>query len=169
MKADQLIREELLALLKGGNAHMEFDEAVDRFPIEEINRKAPHIPYTAWHFLEHMRIAQWDIVEFIRNPKHISPDYPEGYRPRPDKRADAAQWKRTVQAFRADRKALEDIIADEGIDLFAPLPHAKSYTVFREVLLAADHNAYHIGEFALLRQVLQAWPADNQYLTGTAA
>ena len=116
-----------------------------------------------------MRIAQWDILEFIRNPKHISPDYPEGYRPRPGKHADAAQWKRTVQGFREDRKALEAIVADESIDLFAPLPHAKSYTIFREVLVAADHNAYHIGEFALLRQVLQAWPADNQYLTGTAA
>ncbi len=169
MKNDQVIRKELLALLRGGNAHMEFTEAVDRFPMQDINRKVAHIPYTAWHFLEHMRIAQWDILEFIRNPKHVSPDYPEGYRPRPDKHADEAQWKRTVQALRHDRKALEELVADESVDLLAPLPHAQSYTVLREVLTAADHNAYHIGEFALFRQALQAWPADNQYLTGTAA
>lgn len=169
MKPDQLIRKELLALLRGGHAHMEFDEAVDRFPMDHINRKAPHIPYSAWHFLEHMRIAQWDILEFIRNPKHVSPDYPEGYRPRQDKHADEAQWTRTVQAFRNDLKDLEAIVEDRSQDLFAPLPHAKSYTIFREILTAADHNAYHIGEFALLRQALQAWPADNQYLTGAAA
>jgi hypothetical protein len=169
MKPDQLVRKELLAFLRGGNAHMEFDEAVDRFPLAEINRKVPHIPYAAWHFLEHMRIAQWDILEFIRNPKHISPDYPGGYRPRPEKRADEAQWKRTVQGFREDRKALEAIVADTAVDLFAPLAHAPGYTVFREILLAADHNAYHIGEFALLRQALGAWPVDNQYLTGNAA
>lgn len=169
MKSEAMIRSELLALLSGGNAHMEFDEAVDRFPMDEINRKAPHVPYTPWHFLEHMRIAQWDILEFIRNPDHVSPEYPEGYRPRPGERADPAKWKKTVNGFRADLAALEDIVLDEKIDLFGPLPHARNYTIFREILLAADHNAYHVGEFALLRQVLGVWPADNQYLTGKAA
>ncbi len=169
MKADAVIRKELLALLSGGNAHMEFDEALDRFPIREINTKAPNVPYTPWHFLEHVRIAQWDILEFIRNPDHVSPDYPEGYRPSPDKEADAAQWKKTIKGFRADLKALENIVKDEKTDFFAPIPHAKDYTIFREILLAADHNAYHIGEFAMLRQVLDIWPADNKYLTGTAA
>jgi hypothetical protein len=169
MKPDTVIRQELLALLSGGNAHMEFNEAIDRFPMKDINKKAPGVPYSPWHFLEHMRIAQWDILEFIRSPKHISPDYPEGYRPRADEHADAAQWKKTVKGIREDLKALEDIVRDEKTDLFGPIPHAKGYTVFREVLLAADHNAYHIGEFAMLRQVMDLWPADNKYLTGTAA
>lgn len=169
MKPDAVVRRELLALLEGGNAHMEFNEAIDRFPIGKINARAPHVPYTPWHFLEHMRIAQWDILEFIRNPKHVSPDYPEGYRPRPDQRADAAQWEKTVNGFRADLRALEQIVKDDKTDFFAPIPHAKNYTIFREILVAADHNAYHIGEFALLRQVLDIWPADNRYLTGTAA
>ncbi len=92
----------------------------------------------------------------------------QGYRPRPDQRADERQWKKTVSAFRADLKALERIVEDPGTDLFGPIPHAKNYTVFREILVAADHNAYHIGEFALLRQVMDIWPAENQYLTGTA-
>lgn len=148
---------------------MEFNEAIDRFPLEQINKKAPHVPYSPWHFVEHMRIAQWDILEFIRNPKHISPDYPEGYRPRPNRVADKARWDRTVKAFQEDLSALEEIVRDGKTDLFAPIPHAKNYTIFREILVVADHNAYHIGEFALLRQVLDLWPGDNRYLTGAAA
>jgi hypothetical protein len=167
MKADRIIREELLALLRGGNAHMSFNEVIDRFPMVSINRKADHVPYSPWHFLEHMRIAQWDILEFIRNPMHVSPDYPEGYRPHPGQRADEAQWRKTIRSFRADLKALEKMVTDDTTDLFGPIPHAKDYTLFREILLAADHNAYHIGEFAILRQVTELWPAGNQYLTGT--
>lgn len=167
MKADTVLRKELLALLRGGNAHMTFDEVINEFPMENINRKAPHVPYSAWHFLEHMRITQWDILEFIRDPKHISPDYPEGYRPRPNQRADEAQWEKTVRSFRADLKALEDIVKDKKTDLFGPIPHAKDYTIFREILLASDHNAYHMGELAILRQVMDLWPAENKYLTGT--
>lgn len=147
---------------------MEFQEAIDRFPEEAINRKAAHVPYSPWHFLEHMRIAQWDILEFIRNPDHISPPYPEGYRPRPDAKADIARWEKTIRSFRSDLKSLETIAEDPGIDLFSPIPHAGQYTIFREILLAADHNAYHIGEFAILRQVMGIWPEDNEYLTGTA-
>ncbi len=169
MNRETVIRHELIALLTGGNAHMEFQEAIDRFPMELINKRAVHVPYSPWHFLEHMRIAQWDILEFIRNPVHVSPEYPEGYRPRPDRKADAAVWKNTVNGFRADLKSLEDMVRDEKTDLFGPIPHARTYTIFREILTVADHNAYHIGEFALLRQVLRAWPEDNQYLTGTAA
>ena len=169
MKKDAIMRSELLALLRGGNSHMEFNEAIDRFPLEHMNKKARHVPYSPWHFLEHMRITQWDILEFIRNPKHLSPDYPEGYRPRAEKQADDAQWHRTVKAFRDDLRALEEIVQDEKTDLLAPIPHAANYTIFREILVAADHNAYHIGEFAMLRQVLQLWPEDNLYLTGTAA
>ncbi len=165
--SDKVLRKELLALLQGGNAHMSFDEVIEDFPMEHINSKARHVPYSAWHFMEHMRIAQWDILEFIRNPKHISPDYPAGYRPHPAKKADEAQWNRTVEGFLSDRKALEDMVRDEQLDLFAPVPHAGQYTIFREIVLACDHNAYHIAEIALLRQVLDLWPAGNQYLTGT--
>jgi hypothetical protein len=169
MKAEQVMRRELLALLRGGNAHMEFQEAIDRFPTEAINKKAVHVPYTPWHFLEHMRITQWDILEFVRNPDHVSPPYPEGYRPAPNEKADRSQWEKTIRSFRADLKSLEKLVEDPNTDLLGPIPHAREYTIFREILTAADHNAYHIGEFAIIRQVMGIWPADNQYLTGTAA
>jgi len=166
MDEDKLIRGQLHDLLDGGNSHMGFAGVIADFPLQFINSKAPGVPYSPWHFLEHMRIAQWDILEFIRNPDHVSPDYPEGYRPRADERADAAKWHKTVRDFRADLKALQDMVADPATDLYGPIPHARNYTVFREILVVADHNSYHIGELAMLRQVMDLWPENNRYLTG---
>jgi hypothetical protein len=151
------VREQLLALLRGGNAHMPFDEAIAKFPLAHINDYPPHVPYTPWHLLEHLRIAQWDILEFIRNPAHISPPWPEGHWPPRDARADADMWARTIAAFQADLHALQELVADPATDLYAPLPHAQDYTILREILVVADHNAYHVGEFAILRQVMETW------------
>lgn len=166
MPADDVVRKQLLELLEGGNAHMTFDEVIADFPLEHINSKVPQTPYSFWHFVEHIRIAQWDILEFIRKPEHVSPKYPEGYRPRPEEETDTAGWRTSIEGVRTDLEALKDIVRDKEIDLFAPIPHAPNYTIFREIVLAADHNAYHIGELAIMRQVLDIWPADNQYLTG---
>lgn len=166
MKADRVVREELVALLEGGNAHMSFDEVIADLPVDRINAKAPHTPYSFWHFVEHIRIAQWDILEFIRNPDHVSPKYPEGYRPRPDEKTDAGGWQSSVDGVRADMEALKAMVRDPKIDLFGPIPHAPGYTIFREIVLAADHNAYHIGELAILRQVTELWPDGRKYLTG---
>lgn len=166
MEAEKIVRKQLVALLRGGSAHMDFEEVVSRFPLDSINKRAPNTPYSIWHILEHMRITQWDILEFIRNPNHVSPHYPEGYRPRPDDAADEARWRKTISAFRADLEALQNLVSDPGTDLFAPISHAPNYTVFREAILAADHNAYHLGELAILRQVMDLWPEDDQYLTG---
>jgi hypothetical protein len=160
MSIDKVIREQLLALLRGGNAHLGFDDAVANFPPEHINTKPPNVPYTPWHLLEHIRIAQWDILEFVRNPAHVSPSWPEGYWPAPDERADQGRWQQTINEFRADLKAIEDLVTDPNTDFFSPIPHAPGYTIFREILLVADHNAYHIGEFAILRQVMDTW--DNR-------
>lgn len=154
MGPDNVVREQLLFLLRGGNAHMTFDQAVADFPMDHINSQPPNVSYTSWHLLEHIRIAQWDILEFIRNPDHISPQWPEGYWPPPDEQADEIKWEKTISDFRADLRALQDMAEDPNTDLYAPLPHAKGYTVLREILLVADHNAYHIGEFAVLRQVM---------------
>ena len=167
MTADKVVRKELLALLEGGNAHMGFEDVIADFPLEHINSKGPHTPYSFWHFVEHMRIAQWDILEFIRNPNHVSPSYPEGYRPGPDERTDEMGWRKSVDSFLADLDALKDMVRDEKMDLFGRIPHARGYTVFREIVLAADHNAYHTGELAIMRQVMDLWPAGNKYLTGT--
>lgn len=157
MNTDQIVRDQLLALLRGGHAHMTFDEAVAKFPLEAINRKPANVPYTPWHLLEHLRLAQWDILEFIRNPAHVSPDWPAGYWPPPEAQADADRWQRTIAAFRADLKALEGLVTNPETDLFAPLPQGLPYTIFREIMVVANHNSYHIGEFAILRQVMQTW------------
>jgi hypothetical protein len=157
MSIDSVVREHLLDLLHGGHAHMSFDAAVAEFPSTQINARPPHVPYTPWHLLEHLRIAQWDILEFIRNPAHVSPPWPEGYWPARETHADAQAWARTIAAFQADLRALQELIADPATDLAAPLSHAPEYTILREIMVVADHNAYHIGEFAILRQVMESW------------
>jgi hypothetical protein len=168
MKREDTMRKELLALLDGGNAHFTFEEVLADLPLDYINAKPPDTPYSLWHFVEHLRIAQWDILEFIRNPAHRSPEYPAGYRPRPEEVPDVAGWKDSCDRFLADLEALKDLVRDEGVDLLAPLPHAAGYNIFREILLAADHNAYHIGEIAIIRQVMGLWPPQNRYLTWSA-
>ena len=154
---DKVLREQLLALLRGGNAHMGFDNAVANFPVEHINTRPPNVEYTPWHLVEHLRIAQWDILEFIRNPNHVSPKFPEGYWPPPDAHVIEARWYKSLTDFRADLQALQEIVQDAGTNFFAPIPHAPNYTIFREILVVADHNAYHIGELAVLRQVMGLW------------
>jgi hypothetical protein len=158
MDSNEVLRQQLLALLRGGNAHMDVEQAVADFPLEAINTRPPNVPYTPWHLLEHIRIAQWDILEFVRNPHHISPQWPEGYWPHPEAQADETKWKATIAAIQADLRAVQHMAEDSKTDLTAPLPHAQDYTVLRELLLVADHNAYHVGEFAILRQVMGTWP-----------
>ncbi|GCF08421.1 DinB family protein [Dictyobacter arantiisoli] len=154
---DQVVREELKALVRGGNAHMSFDDAIAQFPLEYANTRPPHVPYTPWHLLEHLRIAQWDILEFIRNPQHVSPPWPDGYWPARAAQADQVAWNKTVEGFRADLQALIELTSDQTLDLYTPLPHGDGQTIVRELQLVADHNAYHIGEFAILRQIMGTW------------
>lgn len=163
---ENILRREVVALLESENAHMGFDEVVKDFPLDRINSKTAATPYSAWHFIEHMRIAQRDILDFIRDPDHRSPNYPDGYRPRTDAVADEKTWRQTIEGFKKDLSSLVKLAKDPKTDLFGPIPHAPKYTIFRELLVVADHNAYHLGELALLRQELNAWPPDNPYLTG---
>jgi hypothetical protein len=155
---DQVLREQLLALLEGGQAHMSFDDAVEGFPMKEINHKAPNASYTVWHALEHMRITQWDILRFVVDPDHVSPDFPSGYWPKEDQEATASQWKKTVAAIRGDLEAVKELVKDPETDFCKPIPHAPDYTVLREVLLVADHNAWHTSELVTLRRVLNLKP-----------
>jgi hypothetical protein len=160
MESDKVVREQLLSLLRGGNAHMNFDQAVVDFPIQNINIKPPNVLYTPWYLLEHLRIAQSDILEFIRDPNHVSPAWPEGYWPPENEEADQAKWEKTISDFQADMQTLLDMVVDQQVDLYAPILHAPDYTILREILLVADHNAYHIGEFAILRQVMDNWQSN---------
>jgi len=157
MSSDQVVREQLLAMLRGGQAFTPFDQVVANFPTTRINEFPLHVSYTPWHLLEHLRIAQWDILEFVRNPAHVSPPWPEGYWPAHDAMADATRWAQTIATFQADLVAVQALVADPATDLYASLPHAPDYTILREILVVAEHNAYHIGEFAILRQVMGTW------------
>jgi hypothetical protein len=159
MDTAKALREHLLYLLRGGGAHLDFDAAIAGLPAPLRGAKAAGVPHSPWRLLEHMRIAQRDILEFSRNPRHVSPPFPDGYWPADDAPPDAAAWDRSVAAFRADLEAMQDLVADPATDLFAPIPHGEGQTILREALLAADHNAYHLGQLVMLRRVLGAWPA----------
>ena len=153
---DGALREHLLYLLRGGGAHIGFDEVVDNFPEELYNARGAGVDYTPWQLLEHMRIAQWDILEFSRSAAHVSPKWPEGYWPDRALHADAEKWRASVEAFRADLRAMEGLVADSSNDLYAPLAHGTGQTLLREALLVADHNAYHLGALVMLRNSLRA-------------
>lgn len=156
------MRDQLLNLLDGKGAHMTLEEAVADYPTSYINIRPPNVNYTAWHLIEHIRIAQWDILEFIRNPDHVSPDWPVGYWPAVDAHADKEAWDRTLDAYRKDLEDLKDLVRDPQADFMAELPHAPGYTLLREILLVADHTAYHTGELAILRQVMTTWPESRE-------
>jgi hypothetical protein len=155
---DRVLREQLLALLEGGQAHMSFEDAVAGFPLKEINRQVPNGSYTIWHLLEHMRISQWDILQFVVDPDYVSPPFPEGYWPKADEMVTAGRWRKTVAGIRNDLAAVEELVRSPKTDFFGPIPHAPDYTIFREVLLVADHNAYHTSELVTLRRVLNLKP-----------
>jgi uncharacterized damage-inducible protein DinB len=151
------LREHLDYLLKGGGAHLTFDKAIASLPAGLRGAKPPGVPHTPWRLLEHLRIAQRDILEFTRNPRHISPPWPVGYWPPGDVPPDDAAWDRSVAAFRADLQAMQDLVADPATDLFARLPHGEGQTALHEALLVADHNAYHLGQLVVVRRLLGAW------------
>ena len=157
MTEDAALREHLLALLEKEQAHAGFEKAVKDLPFELQGTRPPGSPHSPWELLEHMRIAQWDILEFVRNPQHVSPKWPAGYWPKSQNPPDEAAWQDSVAAFRADLESVKELVRNEGTDLFAPLAHGDGQTILREVLLVADHNAYHVGELVLLRRLLGAW------------
>lgn len=156
MKSDQALREHLVHLLRGGGAHLDFDKAIGGLPAALRGVRPGGLPHSPWRLLEHMRLAQWDILEFCHNPRHVSPEFPDGYWPQEDSPSDAA-WDRSVEAFRADLKAMQRLVADPATDLFAKIPHGDGQTILREALLVADHNAYHLGQLVVVRRLLGAW------------
>jgi hypothetical protein len=155
------LRDQLLELLGGGGAHMPFDEAVASFPEAAMNVRPPNVAYTPWHLLEHLRIAQHDILDYIVNRAYLEPSWPEEYWPAPDAVAAPDDFARTVDGWRVDREALRDLVADPATDLLAVITGTPGHTILREILLVTDHDAYHVGEFAILRQVMGTWPPDR--------
>ena len=154
---DKALREQLRRVLSWHEAHLDWKKALADLPAEHRGRKPKGAPHSAWELLEHVRIAQRDILEFCRNPKHVSPDWPSGYWPKAASPPSAAAWESSVRRFEEDNEATGKLVADRKTDLFAPIPHGSGQTVLREVLLIADHNSYHLGQFVLLRRLLGSW------------
>ena len=153
-KADPL-RQHIVDLLKRGEAHMDARTAITDFPPELRGRKPHGAPHTPWQLLEHMRIAQWDILQFSVDSKHVSPKWPEGYWPKNDSPADDKAWAESVKQFLADLEGICEIVTDSKHDLTDEIPHADGQTYLREALLVADHNAYHLGQLVTLRRILE--------------
>jgi hypothetical protein len=154
---DKVLRHHVLELLRGGHAHADLDNALAGFPPKLRGKKPKGAEHTAWQLLEHIRIAQWDILEFSRNAKYVSPKWPDGYWPQTEAPPSAAAWNTSIRKVREDQKAMEKLVTSTKSDLFAPIPHGTGQTLLREALLLADHNAYHIGQLVLLRRLLGAW------------
>ena len=157
MKEDEALRRHVLELLAGGHAHADLKTALAGLPAAFRGKKSKGAEHTAWQLLEHIRIAQWDILEFSRNPKHVSPKWPDGYWPKTEVPLSAAAWNASIRKAQVDLKAMEKLVASKNTGLFTPIPHGTGQTVLREALLMADHNAYHIGQLVLLRRLLGAW------------
>jgi hypothetical protein len=151
------VREQVVNLLRGGQAHVTFDDVIEKFPTKLRGTKPNGAPYTAWQLLEHMRIAQWDILEFSRNPKHVSPSWPEGYWPKTEKPPSDTAWQKSVASIKEDLLSMQKLVENPKTDLYSKIPHGTGQNILREALLVADHNAYHIGQFLLLRRLLGAW------------
>lgn len=157
MQTDKSLREHLVKLLTGSEAHADFDAAVNELPAKLRGQRPKGAEHSPWELLEHLRIAQWDILEFAINPKHKSPEFPEGYWPKSPAPASEQEWDHSVKAFKKDLRRLSELIAAESTDLFARIPHGDGQTILRQALLTADHNAYHIGQLVLVRRLLGAW------------
>ena len=154
---DQQLRRNLLYLLGGGGAHAKFDDVIKNLPPKLRGAKPAKFPHSPWMLLEHLRLAQWDILEFSRNAKHLSPPWPKGYWPKVAAPPNASAWNKSVQQFRRDLKAMQSLVENPKTDLFARIPWGDGETILREALLVADHNAYHLGQLLDVRRLLAAW------------
>lgn len=155
MKTTDPLRQHLINLLSKAEAHMDVRSALEEFPAELRGRKPEGAPHTPWQLLEHMRIAQWDILEFSLSAKHVSPKWPEGYWPQTDAPPDQKAWTRSIKQFLADLERVCDLVRDTKVDLLAKIPHGDGQTYLREALLVADHNAYHLGQLVMIKRILE--------------
>lgn len=154
-KQSDAFRKELIAHLTEDHAHVGFDSAVKDFPAGLRGQRPEGVPHSAYQLVEHIRIAQWDILEYALDPKHKSPEFPDGYWPNSPEPPDAKAWDKSIAGFRNDRKKLAAAL--ENMDVLAPIKHAKNQTLASKTMLIIDHNAYHLGQLVLLRRLLGAW------------
>jgi uncharacterized damage-inducible protein DinB len=153
MDTQKELREHLLELLEGKSAHIDLETALSQFPVDKINERLENVPHTAWELLEHIRIAQWDIVEFSYNANHVSPQFPDGYWNKTE--GTPADWQQSCEQVLQDLQTMRDLVRDEKTDLLAKITHGDGQTVFREAMLVADHNSYHLGQIVFLMRILE--------------
>ncbi|MBI4187593.1 MAG: DinB family protein [Chloroflexi bacterium] len=157
MNQKEILRENLLALLTGEHARMSFDDAVREFPIDRINENFPNADYTPWDLLEHIRLTQLDILDFIINPDYKYRKWPQDYWPQKGKKASRADWEKSISSFKKDFKELESIAKNPETDLYQDIPWGEGETILREFVTVSNHNAFHLGEFAIMRQAMGTW------------
>lgn len=148
---------ELEEAMSGGHAHVSFQEAVKDIPEDLLGETPAGLPYSIWQLVEHVRIAQWDILEFSRDPGHKSPDWPEGYWPKEKAPASPGDWKRSLHRIEADRKEFIGLLHEAGEKIYSPFPHGDGQSLFREAALIIDHTGYHTAEIVILRRLLGNW------------
>ena len=159
MNTDPILRDHLMKLLSWRSAHVGFDEAIDSIPPEMRGQQHEDLPFSPWQLLEHLRIAQLDILDFCLNPDYTMGTWPDDYWPDTAAPPTSDAWDASIAQFRADRKAMQDLVANPDTDLFTPIPHGDGQTILREAVLLADHNAYHIGQLVAVRRLLGIWPS----------
>jgi hypothetical protein len=152
------LREQIVRFLGWEDAHVGFDAAVRDIPEGLRGERPPGLPHSPWELLEHLRFTQMDILRFCREPEYSEPRWPADYWPAEQSPSEPGDWDATISAFGRDRKSLCDLASDPRIDLFATIPHGSGQTYLRELLLVADHTAYHIGQLVLVRRALGIWP-----------
>jgi hypothetical protein len=157
MAADSELRRELVALLDGRNAHIGFEDVVAVFPARLRGERPRGLPHSPWMLLEHMRIAQWDILEFSRNAKHVSPAWPQGYWPEKAAPAGARSWNESIRKFKEDLAAMEELVRNPQTDLLARIEWGEGQTILREAMLVADHNSYHLGQLLDVARLFGLW------------
>ena len=153
--SESALRQHLLELLRGGHAHLTIDKAVDDFPLDRMGIRPDGLPHSAWELLEHMRLAQLDILRFSQSADYVSPPFPEGYWPASPAPERESQWKASLRQFHKDSKDFELMVTDTSQDLYAPFPWGTGQTLLREVMMLADHNAYHLGQLVLVRKLVK--------------
>jgi len=153
--ADEALREHLVALLHGGHAHMSFDKAVRGFPLDRAGKRPRGLPHSAWELLEHIRLAQVDILRFSQSADYVSPPFPEGYWPESPAPASESQWSASIRRYRKDLAEFEAMILDPARNLRRKFPWGTGQTLLREAFTIADHTSYHLGQLLLVRQLVE--------------
>jgi hypothetical protein len=154
---DKSLRQHVADLLAANNAHVDFAAAVKGVPPEYRGKRASGTPHSLWQLVEHIRIAAWDILEFSRNPKHVSPTWPDGYWPKTAEPPNEKAWGASIKETEKHVSAMKKLVLNPKTDLFKKIPHGDGQTILREALVTADHNAYHVGQIVLVRRALGIW------------